>query len=185
MIRHAFLAAFALLASTAVAALPTTRPAMWMPIGIIEDASMVLVPEEDMVLVRDVLADPQKFAGQEITIAGEISAVCQKAGCWVKLVPSGTEPKPTKGVDTNSVFVKLTCPKDGFLVPADSARKQVLARGKVLIEQISEADARHYAEDDGATPAEIAAITGPQTIVRFETLGVMVSKGQPSGNSSS
>ncbi len=128
----------------------------------------------DPVEVRKVLAEPQKYAGQTIYVTGNITAVCKKAGCWIKLMPTGMPKPAVKGLDTTSVFVKLTCPKDGFLVPVDSVDKKAVAYGEVVVEEISETDARHYAKDDGATDEELAAISGPQTVVRLMTPGVWV-----------
>lgn len=95
---------------------------------------------------------------------GKITNVCQKKGCWMKV-----ELK-----DDQEVFVRF---KDyGFFVPMDSPGKEVVMNGKAFIEEMSVADQRHYAEDKGATAAEIAKITEPKRTLRFEADGVQISE---------
>ena len=105
-----------------------------------------------MVKAEDVLADPAKFKGQKVWLTGEIIQVCASSGCWVKLMPEGSDPTMApKGVDTTTIFVKLTCPSEGFLVPLEAKGNKAIAHGEVVVEEVPEADAKHYAEEGGAT----------------------------------
>jgi len=184
------LLAVGLVASAALAA-PTTRPSAevvdgldtlsWRPHGLpaSEGGSVGEAVEEageQLVSVDKVLADPTAYAGKKIYLAGSVTSVCQKAGCWIKMVPMGGEASTTPGLDTASVFVKLTCPTEGFLVPVDSAGHPAIAYGEVVVQEYSQADARHFAEDEGASEEELAAIQGPQTVVRLMTPGVWVGR---------
>ena len=149
---------------------PTTRPAdaELTPYG-----QPAAVAVEEAIPVADVLADPAAFAGREVTVVGTVVDVCAKAGCWVRLAADAdAEVSPTPGMDT--AFVKLTCPADGRLVPTDARGRTAYAAGEVVVEEIDEATARHYAQDAGATPEQVAAITGPQKAVRIMTPGVTV-----------
>ena len=108
--------------------------------------------------VAEVLAQPAAFAGRDVQLKGTIAEVCAKKGCWLRIAD------PSGGAET--VFVKFTCPIDGErLIPADAAGKPVVVQGQVVVEEMSQEQARHYAEDAGKTPAEVAAIVGPQKTI--------------------
>src|SRR5690606_23320343 len=94
---------------------------------------------------------------------GEIKEVCQNKGCWMKVALAE---------DQEEVFVRF---KDyAFFVPKDVAGKKVVLNGAAFLEEMSVEDQRHYAEDDGATPEEIAQITAPKRTYRFEADGVLI-----------
>ena len=95
-------------------------------------------------------------------LTGVIKEVCQAKGCWMKVT-----------LDTNDeVFVKF---KDyGFFVPTDSADKIVVMNGIAFTEEISVEEQRHYAQDRGDSPEEIAKIVAPKRTLRFEAEGVLI-----------
>ena len=64
--------------------------------------------------------------------------------------------------------VKEVCQKKGCWM------KEIIAEGKAYVEEMSVEDQRHYAEDGGATPEEIAAITEPKRTLAFEAHGVLI-----------
>lgn len=148
---------------------PSTRPAVtWTGVG-----EPTVLPNDlvgEPVTVAKVLADPKAFADQEIALKGKIDEICKTAGCWVRLRDPAAE------TGTPTIFVKFTCPREGRLVEMEARNRQVVARGTVVVEEIDEATARHYAEDAGKPAEEIAAIQGPQTIVRFNTPGIMIAE---------
>lgn len=109
--------------------------------------------------VAEVLATPAAFAGRDVQLRGTIAEVCAKKGCWLRIAD------PSGGAET--VFVKFTCPVEGeYLIPTDAAGRPVVVQGQVVVEEMSQDQARHYAEDAGKSPAEVAAITGPQKTIR-------------------
>jgi hypothetical protein len=113
--------------------------------------------------VADVLAEPAAFAGRDVQLRGTISEVCAKKGCWLRIAdPSGGE---------ETVFVKFTCPieADARLIPENAAGKPVVVQGQVVVEEMSQEQARHYAEDAGKSAEEVAAIVGPQKTIRVES----------------
>lgn len=97
-------------------------------------------------------------------ITGKIKEVCQAKGCWMKVdLASGDE-----------VFVKF---KDyGFFVPTDAAEKTVVMNGQAFIEEMSIDEQKHYAEDKGASKADIEKITKPKKTLRFEADGVLITQ---------
>ena len=67
-----------------------------------------------------------------------------------------------------AVFVMFTCEADEErLIPMAAIGQVGEAEGVVTVETMSVEDARHFAEDAGASADEIAAITEPQTSIRI------------------
>ena len=91
-----------------------------------------------------------------------VSEVCQAKGCWMKLQLQ----------DGGEAMVRF---KDyGFFVPKDIAGKQVVVSGKAFVDMMSVEDQQHYAEDEGKSAEEIAAITEPKKTYSFEASGVLI-----------
>lgn len=93
---------------------------------------------------------------------GKVEEVCQAKGCWMKVDLENGE----------QVMVKF---KDyAFFMPKDLAGKEVVLNGKAFVNEVPVDEQRHYAEDGGATPEEIAAITAPKKTFSFEADGVLI-----------
>lgn len=93
---------------------------------------------------------------------GKVEEVCQSKGCWMKVDLENGE----------QVMVKF---KDyAFFMPKDLAGKEVVLNGKAFVNEVPVDEQRHYAEDSGATPEEIAAITAPKKTFSFEADGVLI-----------
>ena len=102
-----------------------------------------------------------------VKVEGRVEAVCQTKGCWMSLVDI-TNP------DGASIFVKF---KDyGFFVPKDLAGSDVVMSGKGYATETSVEELKHYAEDEGKSPEEIALITEPKKEFNFMADGVVVKK---------
>ncbi len=98
-------------------------------------------------------------------VYGKVSGVCQTKGCWMNIVSD-------KDTTHTEMFVEF---KDyGFFMPKDLAGKEVVILGKAYREITSVEDLRHYAEDEGKTPEEIAKITEPVKELKFMASGVMI-----------
>jgi len=107
---------------------------------------------------------------KRICIKADISEVCQTRGCWMVLADKDS-----------SVRVRFTASDtcaDGYFVPRNAKGHGAYLLGTVLCTEISEKDARHYAEDTGKTKEEIAKIVGPQQEVTILAEGVMISDGE-------
>ncbi len=84
----------------------------------------------------------------DVVIEATIVEVCTKKGCWMTVTDGETE-----------VFVRF---KDyGFFVPMNAAGHAVTLHGITESKLTPVDELRHYAEDAGTSPAEIAAITEP------------------------
>ncbi len=99
---------------------------------------------------------------EPVTVEATVESVCQAKGCWMNLYDGGSEDK--------MFFVKF---KDyGFFMPLDIAGRKVVVQGKAYKEMTSVDELRHYAEDEGKTEEEIAAITEPVEEYKFMATGV-------------
>jgi hypothetical protein len=101
-----------------------------------------------------------------IKVKAKVESVCQAKGCWMNIMADG-EPDKT-------VFVKFQ--DYGFFVPKDIAGMEVVLEGKAYLEETSVDELRHYAEDEGKTAEEIAAINEPVQEMKFMATGVEVIK---------
>ena len=94
-------------------------------------------------------------------VVGTIQKVCKKKGCWVTLSDSQSE---------ENLFVKF---KDyGFFLPLDCEDRKVVMDGKAFKETTPVDELRHYAEDEGQSAKEIAAIVDPKVEYKFLASGV-------------
>ncbi len=123
--------------------------------------------DRDSIPVKDVLADPVKYAGQRIRVTGTVDEVCANKGCWIRLGAAKS---------AENLFVKFTCPVEGRLVPMSAVGRTAVVEGTLEIKKISEAEARHFKEDAGASPEEIAKIAGPQKQLRMNAPAALVAK---------
>lgn len=114
--------------------------------------------DNDTVCIKKVLAEPENFDGKFIRVAGKVESVCAKRGCWMRLTDD-------QGKDT--LFVKFTCPVEGHLVPMEAVGHTAWVEGTFKVMEIPQDEARHYQEDAGASPEEIAKIVGPQKSLRM------------------
>lgn len=106
----------------------------------------------------------EKESIDNVKINATVESVCQAKGCWMNLV---SDDSPDK-----SIFVKF---KDyGFFVPMDIAGRSVILEGKAYKEATSVEELRHYAEDEGKSAEEIAAITEPIEELKFMASGVEI-----------
>lgn len=99
----------------------------------------------------------------QVTMRGTIGDVCSKKGCWMTLPLSNGE----------ELMVRF---KDyGFFVPRD-ASGEVIVNGLAYVSETSVSDLRHYAEDAGASSAEIEAIIAPKITYSFMADGVLLAE---------
>ncbi len=97
-------------------------------------------------------------------VSGQVIAVCQKKGCWMTL--QSTQPgKPE---------MRVTFKDYAFFMPKDLSGRQVVVDGFARVETTPIEVLRHFAEDAGKSPEEIARITEPKRELTFEAAGVLV-----------
>lgn len=113
---------------------------------------------------------PAMLEGQDsvfVKVKGAINACCQKKGCWM-----------TMAMGDDEMMVRF---KDyGFFVPKGASGKEAVAEGWAYRSEISVDELRHYAEDEGKSEEEIAAITEPEVQITFMADGVVIAEAEGS-----
>ena len=108
-----------------------------------------------------VIAKFDAAKSKNILVGGKIDRVCSKKGCWMAM-------------KVNDKEVRITFKDYGFFVPTKLAGNKVWAQGELIQKVISVKEARHFAEDDGASKEDIAKITKPEKKFRFVASAVRV-----------
>jgi hypothetical protein len=113
--------------------------------------------------IETLLEDPKSWVGKKVQIAGEISGVCARQGCWIDI----TSPQDS------TLRVKVD---DGVIVfPQDSVGRRAIAEGEVEILDMDrdqyEAWLRHVADEEGREFDAAEVGEGPYEIVRLKGLG--------------
>ena len=94
------------------------------------------------VSLANLLDDAEALAGKQIVVQTRVAKVCQKKGCFF-IAQQGAH------------SVRVSFKDYGFFVPTDSGGKEVTLLGELVEREVSEAEARHFAEDLGG--AEVPA----------------------------
>ena len=113
----------------------------------------------------DLLAKLEKSGKLDnVVVEGQVAGVCQMKGCWMNIVSEQNANAP-------EMFVKF---KDyAFFMPLDLTGK-VIMKGNAYKEVTSVEELKHYAEDEGKSPEEIAKITKPVEELKFMASGVQI-----------
>lgn len=120
--------------------------------------------DKETIELDQVLASPDKYNEKVIRVSGTVKEVCQHKGCWINMADKSGK----------TCFVKFVCPISGRLVPLDAPGKACIVEGKLVVEEVSEDEARHIAEESGKSDEEIRKIVGPQKRVRMASPAVKV-----------
>ena len=125
------------------------------------------ISDREAIPVATVIESPERYTDKTILVSGIVSEVCAHKGCWIRLAEK---------VGGKSVFVKFVCPVEGRLIPLDSVGQETLVEGTLVVETLSQDEARHYAEDAGKSAEEVAKIVGPQTHLRMKSPAARVAQ---------
>ncbi|MBY6185619.1 DUF4920 domain-containing protein [Marinobacter hydrocarbonoclasticus] len=118
------------------------------------------------VALATLMATPDNYVGKTVTIEGEITAVCQKRGCWMTLASDPAYP---------DLRVKV---KDGVMeFPVSAKGQRALATGTLKrmswdLEQ-TRAFYAHQAEEQGQA-FDPASVTEPRVMYQLEPTGVRI-----------
>jgi len=131
--------------------------------GDVEKYGEALTEGLEITPIEEILVDPDAWQGKKVQIAGEVSGVCSRQGCWIDITSA----------DDATLRVKVD---DGVIVfPQESMGRQAVAEGEVEILEMErdkyEEWLRHVAEEEGRDfdPGEVGE--GPYQIVRLKGLG--------------
>ncbi|WP_412061699.1 DUF4920 domain-containing protein [Rubrivirga sp. IMCC45206] len=131
------------------------------------------VPAGDALSPDDLAAEPDTYAGKSIVVEGTVREVCQMAGCWLTLAAADGQ------------TIRVEVPRDEtesyvYTFPKDIDGQTVRLAGMLAVETESVADLQHYAQDAGASQAEIDAITAPRQTMVLTATGAELATGTPS-----
>ena len=122
------------------------------------------ITPEDALSFEEVMTQLENKDSIAVKMTGTVNAVCQAKGCWMNI--------SSEKMATKEMFVKF---KDyGFFVPKDCSGKTAIMGGYAFREVTSIDELRHYAEDEGKSKEEIAAITEPVEELKFMASGVLL-----------
>ena len=150
-------------APSAPAATTTPAPAANAPAAGAKLYGQPLQPA-DVKPLADVLAKPDQFANQTVTVAAQVRKACTRKGCWMELAESTKEDSPG---------CRVTFKNYGFFVPIDSAGSTARVQGKVEVDTLSASAVRHY-EEEGAK--FVKAPDGTAREVRIVATGVELTR---------
>ena len=126
------------------------------------------ISQKDTVSVSSLLTFPEKYIGKTVTVKGNITDVCEKRGCWIKL--SGDKPYQTITVKVN----------DGEIVfPLEAKGKPAVAEGKFEVIELSLEQTKKYlahkAEEEGKK-FDSESVTEPLKIYRIKGSGARIAE---------
>jgi len=113
--------------------------------------------------LAELSAAPESFRDRTLLVEATVEAVCQKAGCWMKLGDAGAD-----GAVTAMVRWEEGC-GGRYVFPADAVGRRVIVQGSWYPKSISEEDALHIEEEaaDGvAIPRETWELNASAILVR-------------------
>ncbi len=163
MMKNLLVATFILLLSVSVLAQETEVIRLSEPVQITENyevfGSEVEKWDESRSL-KTIIQSADKFAGQIITLETEVAQVCQKKGCFFV-------------ANEDSYSARITFKNYSFFIPTDSQGKRVKLIGTFEVKELTEDQAKHYAEDAGDDPD---SIRGSQKEYAIVATSVMIPK---------
>lgn len=104
----------------------------------------------------------EKELAESLVVKGKVTSVCKKKGCWMTLEKD------------NGETVRVTFKDYALFMPFDIPGKEVVIRGKAEKKVTPVDELQHYAEDEGKSEEEIAAITEDKIDIAFEADGVLI-----------
>lgn len=107
------------------------------------------------------LGDGNAIKAVPAKVEGDVSEVCQKAGCWLKIA---TEDGKEMFISTNHEF----------FVPTDIVGKKVVVEGNAYKSVTTVEELQHFAEDEGKSAEEIALITEPVSEYKLLAKGLVI-----------
>lgn len=124
------------------------------------------VDKTRLVEVADILAKPQSYLQQQVTVKGTVEAVCQKKGCWMQLSAGKNQP---------TFRIKV---RDGDMVfPVSAKGKTAYASGKLDPIEMDLESTREYlahkAEEQGEA-FDPASVTEAITLYQLVPVAVEI-----------
>jgi hypothetical protein len=102
--------------------------------------------------LAEIISTSSDHAGKQVHATAKVAKVCQKKGCFFV-------------AHDGDAVARVTFVDYSFFVPTDSGGKDVTIVGTFDRKVLSEAQARHFAEDTGEDPGKISGPREEYTIV--------------------
>lgn len=93
--------------------------------------------------LADVLAAPERFRDQTISVEGQVRSACTRRGCWMELAPSA---------DATLPGCRVTFKDYGFFVPTDSAGAHAKVQGTLGVNTLPPERVAHLESEGGRFP---------------------------------
>ena len=159
--------AISILAVAALFALPALASAddqvirLSEPVEVTDDYEVFgskFEPAGEPVALAEIIANDDDYADQEVVVKTRVAKVCQKKGCFF-IAQDG------------EAMARVSFKDYGFFVPTDTGGKTVTLVGTFSKKVITEAQAKHFAEDAGEDPSKV---TGDRTEYAIVATSVLV-----------
>jgi hypothetical protein len=93
--------------------------------------------------LADVLASPERFRDQAITVEGHVRSACTRRGCWMEVAESADPKLPG---------CRVTFKDYGFFVPTDSAGSRAKVQGTLGVNTLPPERVAHLESEGGQFP---------------------------------
>jgi hypothetical protein len=93
--------------------------------------------------LADVLASPERFRDQAITVEGHVRSACTRRGCWMEVAESADPKLPG---------CRVTFKDYGFFVPTDSAGSRAKVQGTLGVDTLPPERVAHLESEGGQFP---------------------------------
>lgn len=145
-------------------ATPEDNAATWDADGMIERGAPL--GDSEMVSLKEVMMNPEKFAGKSVLVKGVIVRSCKMEGCWAELAPS---------MDSKST-VRVKFKDHQFFIPLKSEGFKAKAEGVFSVKVLSKDEVDHLIEDGGKF--EDRNEDGSVSEISFEASGIVLTKAE-------
>jgi hypothetical protein len=120
-----------------------------------------ITPDSKILTVTDIFTDLAGFEGKNVVVEGTMTEICRSMGCWTVIS------------DGQNYIRAMTLHK--FLMPKDMdiSNKKVIVEGEFAVKEITEEQAKHFAEESGKNPDDVK---GAQKMYRITAKGIKILK---------
>ncbi len=98
---------------------------------------------EPVLSLADVLASPERFRDQAVTVEGHVRRACTRRGCWMEVA---------EGTDPTLPGCRVTFKDYGFFVPTDSAGSRAKVHGTLAVNTLPPERVAHLENEGGQFP---------------------------------
>jgi hypothetical protein len=118
---------------------------------------------EPVLKLSDIFTNAEGYQNKKVVLEGTMTEVCQAMGCWTVITDG------TNNVRAQTLH-KYFLPKD---LPVGS---KVVVAGEFEIKEITEEQAKHFAEESKDPKVKPEDIKGPQKMYRVKATGIKILK---------